>query len=213
MVGLGQFLQDVQPHAAKESGTSICRGTRMALLWHDSTARFEFQCVAGHQTATRKGLAYWPFKIRAAQWHSKRAISTAAASDTFNATAIYADSSAAALKKVSATGKTIITPEETPGVIYYRTTRGNWKGILDSGFIPGGGDRVSSGRAHSYLSEARVEEGNYVSGLRADCPVEIRVAMQEAVRDGVVFIDRKESGQLTLCRHSLWYLSMTLKRR
>ena len=168
-------------------------GELMALLWHDNKARFEFQCVAGHQTATRKGLAYWPFKIRAVQGHSKRAISTAAASDTFNATAIYADSGAAALKKVSATGKTIITPEETPGVIYHKTTRGNWKGILDSGFIPGGGDRVSSGRAHSYFSEARVEEGKYVSGLRADCPVEIRVAMQEAVRYGVVFIHRKES--------------------
>jgi hypothetical protein len=26
------------------------------------------------------------------------------------------------------------------GVVYHRTTRGNWKGILDNGFIPGVGN-------------------------------------------------------------------------
>ena len=51
----------------------------IALLYHDDKCRFEFQCVARHQMATRKGLAYWPFKIRAVQGHTKRAISTAAA--------------------------------------------------------------------------------------------------------------------------------------
>ena len=58
-------------------------------------------------------------------------------------------------------------------------------------------ERVSSGRAHSYFSEARVEEGNYVSGLRAERPVETRVAMQEAVRSGVVFIKTASEGILT----------------
>ena len=137
-------------------------------------------------TSDGNPLAYWPFRIRAVQGHTKRAISTAAASDTFNATLIYANSGAAALAKVAATGKTIVTPEDTPGVVYHRTTRGNWKGILDNGFIPGGGERVSSGRAHSYFSEARVDENSYVSGLGAERPVEIRVAMQEAVRSAEV---------------------------
>ena len=119
-------------------------------------------------TSDGNPLAYWPFRIRAVQGHTRRAISTAAASDTFNATLIYANSGAAALAKVAATGKTIVTPEDTPGVVYHRTTRGNWKGILDNGFIPfhsWSGKRVFSGRAHSYFSEARVEEGNYVSGI------------------------------------------------
>ena len=37
------------------------------LLADDNNCRFEFRCVAGLQSATRKGLAYWPFKIRAVQ--------------------------------------------------------------------------------------------------------------------------------------------------
>jgi len=35
----------------------------IALLYWDNKRRFEFQCIAGHQKATRKGLAYWPFRI------------------------------------------------------------------------------------------------------------------------------------------------------
>ena len=121
----------------------------IALLYDDNKCRFEFQCIAGHQMATRKGLAYWPFKIRAMQGHTKRAMETASASEAFNAVEIYASSGAAAIQRMSATGKTIKT-DECPGVIYHRTAKGNWKSILRSGFVAGGGERVSSGRAHSY---------------------------------------------------------------
>ena len=112
------------------------------LLYRDNKCRFEFQCFAGHQTATHKGLAglpvsLWSFRIRAVQGHTKKAITTAAASDTFNATLIYANSGAAALAKYQAKGKTIVTAEETPGVIYHRTTKGNWKGITKECFSLG----------------------------------------------------------------------------
>ena len=60
----------------------------IALLFHDSKCRFEFQCIAGHQKATHKGLAYCPFRIRAVQGHTKHAMDTAAASDAFNAVEI-----------------------------------------------------------------------------------------------------------------------------
>ena len=62
----------------------------IALLAHDNKCRFEFRCAAGLQLATRKGLAFWPTKIRAVQGHSEKAVQKAAASDTFNATLVFA---------------------------------------------------------------------------------------------------------------------------
>ena len=160
----------------------------IALLFHDNTCRFEFRCVAGLQLATRKGLALSPFKIRAVQGHSEKAVQSAAASDTFNATLVFAGSGALALSKVSLTGKPLATLEETPGVIYHRTSRANWKSILDDGLVPGGGDRVSSGRAHRYYyADKRVADDQYASGVRAQRPIEIRVAMKEAVQAGLIF--------------------------
>jgi len=97
---------------------------------------------------------------------------------------------AAALAKVAATGKTIVTPEDTPGVVYHRTTRGNWKGILDNGFIPGVGNEYLPAELIAILARL-------ASGLRAERPVETRVAMQEAVRSGVVFIKTASEGILT----------------
>ena len=83
---------------------------------------FEFKCIAGLQLATRKGLAFWSFKIQAAQGHSKKAVQKAAAKDTFNATLVYAGGGAMALSKVSLTGEPLATLDEIPGVIYHRTT-------------------------------------------------------------------------------------------
>ena len=169
----------------------------IALLYKDNKCRFEFKCIAGLQLATRKGLAFWPFKIRAAQGHSKKAVQKAAATDTFNATLVYAGGGAMALSKVSLTEKPLATLEETPGVIYHRTTRSNWKGILENGFVPGGGERVSSGRARNYVADKRVSDDQYISGVRAQRPVKIRVAMREAVQAGVVFIKTVSDGILT----------------
>ena len=112
----------------------------VALLYHDSKCHFEFQCVAGHQKATRKGLAYWPVRIRAVQGHTKRAMDTAAASDAFIAVEIYASSGAAAIQRMNAAGKKITTADKCPGVIYHRTTK-----VLRDGFVAGGGERISSG--------------------------------------------------------------------
>ena len=169
----------------------------IALLYWDNKCRFEFQCIAGHQKATRKGLAYWPFRIRAVQGHTKRAMEAASADDAFNAVEIYAVSGAAAIQKMSAKGKKITTPQRCPGVIYHRTTKGNWKGILKDGFLAGGRERNSSGRAYSYFSEVRVNEKEYISELRAERPIEIRVAMAEAVKAGVIFFKTASDGILT----------------
>ena len=84
----------------------------IALLSYDNKCRFEFRCVAGLQLATRKGLAFWPFKIRAVQGHSEKAVQKAAASDTFNATLVFAGGGTPALSKVSLTGKLLATLED-----------------------------------------------------------------------------------------------------
>ena len=63
-----------------------------------------------------------------------------AADDTFNAVEIYALSGAAAIQKMNAKGKKITTPQMCPGVVYHRTTKGNWKGIIENGFVAGGGE-------------------------------------------------------------------------
>ena len=90
----------------------------ISLLYWDNKCRFEFQCIAGYQKATRKGLAYWPIRIRAVQGHTKRAMDAASAEDTFNAVEIYALSGAAAIQKMNAKGKKITTPQMCPGVLY-----------------------------------------------------------------------------------------------
>ena len=97
----------------------------IALLHKDNKCRFKFKCIAGLPLAAREGLAFWPFKVRAAQGHSKKAVQKAAATDTFNATLVYAGGGSMALSKVSLTGKPLATLDETPGVIYHRTTRSN----------------------------------------------------------------------------------------
>ena len=182
----------------------------ISLLYWDSKCRFEFQCIAGYQKATRKGLAYWPFRIRAAQGHTKRAMDAASADDTFNAVEIYALSGAAAIQRMNAKGKKITTPQKCPGVVYHRTTKGNWKGIIENGFLAGGGERNSSGRAHSYFSEVRVDEKEYISGLRAERPIEIRVAMAESELE-LCFSGPPQMAfsRAMLCPHSTSFLSMT----
>ena len=56
---------------------------------------------------------------------------------------------------------------------------------------------MSSGRAHNYFSDKKVTESGFVSGVRAQRPIEIRVAMEEAVLAGLVFIKTASDGILT----------------
>ena len=73
----------------------------------------------------------------------------------------------------------------------------NWKSIAKSGLIPGGGDSVNSGRAHVYMSEHRIGTDGYRSGLRAKCPVEIKIAMKQAIQGDVIFSRTEMDGILT----------------
>ena len=75
--------------------------------------------------------------------------------------------------------------------------RSNWKSIAKTGLIPGGGDSVNSGRAHVYMSQHRIGTDGYRSGLRAKCPIEIKIAMKQAVQGGVIFSRTEMDGILT----------------
>ena len=67
----------------------------------------------------------------------------------------------------------------------------------DDGLIPGGGEGVSSGRAHNYFADRQISDEGYVSGVRAQRAIEIRVAMKEAVLAGIIFIETASEGILT----------------
>ena len=84
-----------------------------------------------------------------------------------------------------------------PNVAYHRTQRGHWKSIAKSGLIPGGGDSVNSGRAHIYMSEVRYGEEGYRSGLRGQCPIEIKIALSQAVKSGIIIAKTKMEGLIT----------------
>ena len=73
----------------------------------------------------------------------------------------------------------------------------NWKSIAKNGLIPGGGDSVNSGRAHIYMSEYEYGKDGYRSGLRGKCPVEVKVAVGQAVKAGIIVAKTKMDGLIT----------------
>ena len=102
--------------------------------------------------------------VRAIQGHSSEALKKAGGFFA-NAQAVFCADS--------------VSPE-VPEVAFHRTMKSHWKNIAKCGLIPGGGESVNPGRAHVYLSEKRF-------GLRGKCPIEIKVAIKQAVQAGVIF--------------------------
>ena len=71
---------------------------------------------------------------------------------------------------------------------------------------------VNSGRAHVYLSEKRFGADGYRSGLRGKCPIEIKIALGQAVEAGVVFSKSSMEGLMTSERiPSQFSVSMKVK--
>ena len=75
-----------------------------------------------------------------------------------------------------------------PKRIFHRTYPQAVESIIKYGLIPGGRGLSESGRKHLFFSPLRVNETGYVSGVRADAPVEIAVDIGKAVAAGVDFI-------------------------
>lgn len=55
--------------------------------------------------------------------------------------------------------------------------------------IPGGAGGIESRRKHAFFSSScRIGESRYISGMRADAPIEVAVDVEKAVASGVDFI-------------------------
>ena len=90
-------------------------------------------------------------------------------------------------RKAAFAGVPVAAMDDVPEVAYHRTMKSHWKSIAKNGLLPGGGVTVNSGRAHVYLSDKRFGSDGYRSGLRGKCPIEIKVALRQAVAAGVIF--------------------------
>ena len=53
---------------------------------------------------------------------------------------------------------------------------------------------ATSGRAHVYMSEYKYGDEGYRSGLRGKCPIEIKVAIGQAVKGGIIIAKTKHRG-------------------
>ena len=172
-------------------------GTAMKIDKHGKS-RFQFLCARMPDFPVDNGLGtmFYPVKIRAIQGHSEIALKNAGGLYA-NSTMVYCADNVSPERKAAFTGVPICAMTEVPDVAYHRTMRSNWKSIAKNGLIPGGGESVNSGRAHVYMSQHRIDTDGYRSGLRAKCPVEIKIAMKQAVEGGVIFSRTEMDGILT----------------
>ena len=172
-------------------------GTAMKVDKHGKS-RFQFLCARMPDFPVDNGLGtmFYPVKIRAIQGHSEAALKTAGGLYA-NSTMVYCADNVSPERKAAFTGVPIRAMTEVPKVAYHRTMRSNWKSIAKNGLIPGGGDTVNSGRAHVYMSQHRIGTDGFRSGLRAKCPVEIKIAMKQAVEGGVIFSRTEMDGILS----------------
>ena len=173
-------------------------GTAMKVDKHGKS-RFQFLCarIPDIPYENNLGMIFVPVKIRAIQGHSSEALKGAGGLFA-NSTLIYCAENVSPERKAAFAGVPICDMAEVPDVVaYHRTMKSNWKSIAKSGLIPGGGDSVNSGRAHVYMSQHRIGTDGYRSGLRAKCPIEIKIAMKQAVQGGVIFSRTEMDGILT----------------
>ena len=164
-------------------------GVAMKMDRHGNS-RFQFLCARIPELDYDNNLGtisiFVPVKIRAIQGHSAESLKRAEGLFA-NSVQIYCAANVSPERKAAFAGVPIYNMTEVLDVAFHRTMKSNWKSIAKSGRTPGGGDSVNSGRAHVYLSEARYGADGYRSGLRGQCPIEIKVALKQAVHGGVIF--------------------------
>ena len=172
-------------------------GTAMKID-RNGKSRFQFLCARMPDIPVNNGLdmMFYPVKIRAIQGHSEIALKNAGGLYA-SSTMVYCAENVSPERKAAFTGVPICAMTEVPEVVFHRTMKSSWKSIAKNGLIPHGGDSVNSGRAHVYMSEHNIGTGGYRSGLRAKCPIEVKIAMKQAVQGGVIFSRTEMDGILT----------------
>ena len=171
-------------------------GTAMKIDKHGKS-RFQFLCakISHFPVDNGLGMPYYPVKIRAIQGHSEAALKTAGGLYA-NSTMVYCSDHVSPERKAAFTGVPLCAMTEVPEVVFHRTMKSSWKSIAQNGLIPGGGATVNSGRAHIYMAEHCIGTQGYRSGLRAKCPIEVKIAMRQAVEAGVIFSRTEMDGIL-----------------
>ena len=87
--------------------------------------------------------------------------------------------------------------DDPPTVLYHRTDKHNFASIMRNGLVPGGGDQHETGRPHVYLADVPSTSDHYISGVRADRPLEIQIDLRMAIRAGLCFFKTESDGVLT----------------
>ena len=158
----------------------------IAIAAKDQKNRFEFLGVREGHKLEEKGVALWPLKMRAAAGQSKHAIKSA--QDNYRSAAlVYCSPSLRPEAKAPFIGKPIANVDQIPLLAFHRTRPACWKRIIKEGLIQGGGEFVGSDRAHVYLAANRITETDYQSGLRGKHPIQLTIALKEAVDSGLIF--------------------------
>ena len=86
---------------------------------------------------------------------------------------------------------------DPPTVLYHRTDKRNFASIMRNGLVPGGGDQHETGRPHVYFADVPSTSDHYISGVRADRPLEIQIDLRTAIRAGLCFFKTESDGVLT----------------
>ena len=161
-------------------------------------SRFELLCARVENLPYDSHLqCEWvPVMIKAIQGHSDAALRKAGGLFA-SAQIIFCADNVSPERKAAFAGVPVAAMDDVPEVAFHRTMKSHWKSIAKNGLIPGGGDTVNSGRAHVYLSDKRFGSDGYRSGLRGKCPIEIKVAVRQAVAAGVIFSKSKMDGIMT----------------
>ena len=87
--------------------------------------------------------------------------------------------------------------DNPPTVLYHCTDKRDFSSIMKYGLVPGGGEHRETGRPHVYFADKPSTSKNYISGVRADRPLEIQVECRMAIKAGLVFFRTESDGILT----------------
>ena len=140
------------------------------------------------------GQPLFPVRIRISQGHNKKLVKDVD-TDLFLATRFYSllDASEAASES-GIKGVTVIPFDAVPKQIFHRTSQKGLAGILQGGMIPGSS---RSDRSHNYLSEKRISDAAYMSGMRSTQPIEVTIDPAKAMQSGCEFFVTETEGVLT----------------
>ena len=120
-------------------------------------------------------------RLRVSQGHNKKLVGDAD-TDLFLATRFYSLLEPEEVERQSSLkGLTVLPRAMVPEKIFHRTSQQGLAGILQGGMIPGS---ARTDRSHNYMSEKRLDEASYLSGMRSTQPIEVAINPIQAMESG-----------------------------